>query len=457
MRVEPTLFKAIELLRDPFHKFSFALFVRILNGWILSTRRRYITELILAGQAVEVRHFSCFHRFFSQYAWKDELLCQRHAERLIQRFAAQGLIEVSVDDTLASRRGLAVFGTGMHHDPLLSSRKHKVTRWGNNWVIVCLLVRDPLWSPGKVWALPLAWRLYRNRQGVTKGKNKPPSAEGRQASPPAEHRTRPELAVEMLQQLAQWFDDRELMAVGDSAYGGKSVLRRLPKNMDLISHVHPKGALYEPAPPRPEGQRGAARKKGARLPGMQAWTEEAQAPWQTLAFDQFGLHATLKVKVRQALYYKAGKDRLLTIVLTRDTLGERPDQMFYCTRLSWPARQILSCYAGRWAAEVTHFNCKQHLGFADAANRKEKAVRRTAPMALLLYGLIVSWFEEVGHERVEYPCRPWYPQKCSPSFADMLTTLRRETWKTNYGHLLESGSMSKKEFDELIFHLSLAG
>jgi hypothetical protein len=40
-------------------------------------------------------------------------------------------------------------------------------------------------------------------------------------------------------------------------------------------------------------------------------------------------------------------------VLTRDTTGKRPDALFYCTKLAWDARTLLSTYAGRWALEVT--------------------------------------------------------------------------------------------------------
>ncbi len=104
------------------------------------------------------------------------------------------------------------------------------------------------------------------------------------------------------------------------------------------------------------------------------------------------------MKVQQALYYTAGKDRLLTIVLTRDTEGKRPDHRFYCTRLEWSAREILSAYASRWALEVTFEGAKQVLGLEDPANRLPKAVRRTAPMALVLYSLVVLWFDQVGHE-----------------------------------------------------------
>src|SRR5208337_4888327 len=130
-----------------------------------------------------------------------------------------------------------------------------------------------------------------------------------------------------------------------------------------------------------------------------------------LKFNQFGLHATLEVKTIQALYYKAGKDRLLTIVLTRDLEGKRPDQMFYCTKLDWTPRQILSAYACRWAIECTFENCKQFLGLEDPANRLPKAVARTAPMALFIYSLVVVWFHKSGHQLLRFPFRPWYRKK----------------------------------------------
>jgi hypothetical protein len=90
----------------------------------------------------------------------------------------------------------------------------------------------------------------------------------------------------------------------------------------------------------------------ARVP-----TTVQEQPWTELSFDQFGLHARLAVKTQQALYYKAGGSRLLTIVLTRDLEGKRSDALFYCTRLDWDARQVLSTYAYRWAIECSFENC----------------------------------------------------------------------------------------------------
>jgi hypothetical protein len=450
MQLTPAFLVVLQEFAPVFTKPSFETFQALLTGWCLSIRQRFITELILSSDSTHNGHHSCYHRFFSQASWSMDTLWYYLARLLLATFAPTGLIELAGDDTLCRKRGLTIYGTGMHHDPLLSSRAFKVVSWGHDWVVLALVVRCP-WAPNKVWCLPLLARLYRNRQGLAKGRK------GKKPPVDPNHRTRPQLFLEMLQLLAQWFPQRHFMVSGDSAYGGKSVLRHLPANIDLVSHVHPKGALYEPAPPRLPGQKGRGRKKGARLPGLAAWAADTQLPWTELVFDQFGLHATLQVKTRQALYYKAGGQRLLTIVLTRDTLGKRPTQMFYCTRLDWDARQILSCYAGRWAIEVTFENCKQLLGLEEPANRVPLAVERTAPLALVLYSLIVVWFHRVGHLLVAYPERPWYRRKAEPSFADMVSTLRQVSWEEQLQPLLPKRGVLKNRVVKLLEFVSRAG
>jgi DDE superfamily endonuclease len=423
---------------------SFRLFGLILAGWALSSRHRFITECIFTAGQVGVGHWSCFHRFFSHYAWSLDDLCRVLARLLINRFAADGPILLAADDTLCRKRGLGLFGAGMHHDPLLSSKALKVCSWGHDWVVLALLVRRPWWAPSKVFALSFLFRLYINRQGVAKGKNNknrkkkgaPKSKKKWRRPPGSSHRTRPELLVEMLTLLSSWFPDRQFVVCADTAYAGKSVLRRLPANVDLISQVHPQGVLYAPPPPPPKGQRGAPRKKGERLPDLAGWADDPNQPWQELTFDQYGLHATLQVKVRQALYYTAGKDRLLTVILTRDQKGQRPDHRFYCTRLDWDVRAILSAYASRWALEVTFEGAKQVLGLEDPANRLPRAVQRTAPMALVLYSLVVLWYDADGHQHVRFPERPWYRHKREVSFQDMVTTLRRLSWEVKIAEVV---------------------
>ena len=106
---------------------------------------------------------------------------------------------------------------------------------------------------------------------------------------------------------------------------------------------------------------------------------------------------------------------------------------------------------------MTFENSKQLLGFEDPANRKEKAVRRTAPMALVLYSVIVVWFHQIGHRFLQFPDRPWYPQKEEPSFADLLTTLRRQSWQEQFRGLPFTSRLAKKALAQIIEFLSLSG
>ncbi len=458
MQLTQTFVGILQEFQCVFTNPSHVSFVALMTGWILSFRHRYVTELIQSSDCTRKGHHSRYHRFFSHAAWSLDTLSWVLVCLLVAVFAPTGLITLAVDDTLCRKRGLTVYGTGMHHDPLISSRAMKLVSWGHDWVVLCLVIRFPFWASTKVWCLPVLFRLYRNRQGLTKGKKgKGKKAKGKKASKPAGHRTRPELAVEMISLISSWFPTRQLLATGDSAYGGKSVLRKMPSNVDLISHVHPKGALYEQAPPRQPGQKGAGRKKGARLPTMAQWAADTSQPWQTLTFDRFGLHATLEVKTQKALYYKAGKDRLLTIVLVHDPVGKRPDQMFYSTCLDWDAPTILSYYADRWAIEVTFENSKQLLGLEDPANRTPKAVERTAPMALVLYSLSVLWFHRHGQQHVEFPYRPWYPKKEEPSFADILSTLRYLSWHEKNRQVQQKSGPLKKFLAQVIRFVSRAG
>jgi hypothetical protein len=467
MELTSSFFDLLPQFAPVFTAPTYQTFVAIVAGWVLSQRHRFLTEVIFSSANVGQGHWSRFHRFFSHAAWDIDTFSLVLAKLVLTILAPGATFLWAVDDTLCRKRGLTLYGAGMHYDPLLSSRPKALVSWGHDWVVLCLIIVHPFWAPTKVFALPIAARLYINRQGLTKGKkSKGKSSQAKtkaqakaktkaKADPP--HRTRPELALELINLAARWFPNDEIVVLGDSAYGGQSVLSHLPQNVQLISRVHPKAALYKPAPPRTKKTPGRPRKKGDRLPGMAPWAEDASQPWTRLDFDQFGLHAALDVKAIQALYYTSGRDRLLTIVLVHDPDGKRDDQMFYCTKLTWSAREILSTYAYRWAIECTFEYCKQFLGLEDPANRLPKAVERTAPMALFLFSMVVVWFHRTGHHFVRFPFRPWYPQKEAPSFADMLTTLRRLSYEEKTAGVLAKPSRLKTWIAQLTELLSRTG
>src|SRR5690606_39789745 len=87
-------------------------------------------------------------------------------------------------------------------------------------------------------------------------------------------------------------------------------------------------------------------------------------------------------------------------------------------------------YAKRWSLEVTFHEVKGKLGFEDPCNRSERAVERTAPLALVSYSLAVLWYVLHGQRSraARLPTMPWYTHKAGVTFSDMLATLRRASW-----------------------------
>ncbi len=121
--------------------------------------------MLLASGVAGQRHHSAFHRFFSEANWSRDALGLA-VFRLLLPFC-DDIVLVAIDDTLARKRGLKMFGTGMHHDPLLSSRSHVVTNWGHCWVVLCVVIHFPLW-PERPFSLPILFRLYLNKKRAAK-------------------------------------------------------------------------------------------------------------------------------------------------------------------------------------------------------------------------------------------------------------------------------------------------
>ena len=218
----------------------------------------------------------------------------------------------------------------MHYDPLISSRAKSLVSWGHDWVVLCLIVVNPFWAPTKVFALPITMRLYRNRQGLTKGKK----GRGKGSKPNPDYRTRPELARELIHLVAQWYPDDEIFLTGDSALPGARASCRICRRTFTSSATSIPRVRFTSVLPSRRNE--AEERLERKVPAYRVWlngpTMSANLGLE-LKFNQFGLHATLAVKTIKALYYKAGGDRELTIVLVHDLEGKRPDQMFYCTKL----------------------------------------------------------------------------------------------------------------------------
>jgi hypothetical protein len=137
---------------------TFASLTTVLTGWVFASRHT-VTRMILAAGDVAEKHFSSYHRLFSAARWSLDAMGLAVFD-LIQPFLGSVVI-LGLDDTLARKRGLKMFGTGMHHDPLLSSRGKVITNWGHSWVVLGVIVELPF-RRGHYYCLPILFRLYLN-------------------------------------------------------------------------------------------------------------------------------------------------------------------------------------------------------------------------------------------------------------------------------------------------------
>jgi len=406
-------------------------FFVLVTGWVFAPRRT-VTGMIVAAQAVGLKHHASFHRFFAEAVWSLDRLGLAVFD-LIEPFLddADGVVDLGLDDTLARKRGMKMFGVGMHHDPMLSSRGKTVTNWGHSWVVLSVIVKMPFCSK-RCFALPILFRLYLNKKAAARHRRV--------------YRTRPELAVQLLGVLCSARKSRRFHVIADSAYGGKSVLNQLPDNCELTSRLLMDARLYEAAPVRKPGTKGRPRKRGKRLPSPQQMLEQRA---RRVDLKIYGRTDRVRLVDAEARVY-AAPDRPLRVVAVDPLVGGRPRQAFYSTRHQATPEQVLMRYAMRWSVEVTFHDAKQSLGFEQPQGWTRKAVQRTAPMAMLLYSLIVLWFAKVGHRHYQPPNRPWYPHKPHASFADMLATLRGRSVREQVLSTGLCGRGSRKVIDTLV-------
>jgi hypothetical protein len=396
--------------------------ITVLTGWVFAGRRT-VTRMVLAAGGVAQKHFSSYHRLFSRARWSLDTLGLAVFD-LIQPFLGS-VVMLGLDDTLARKRGLKMFGTGMHHDPLISSRGKVITNWGHSWVVLGVIVELPF-RRGHYYCLPILFRLYLNKKSALKHRRA--------------YRTRPELAVEMIEVLCNHREKRRFHVVADSAYGGQSLLCHLPANCDLTSRLVKHARLYDAPPARTAGRNGRPRKRGKRLATPKVMLA---GRCRRVTLNIYGRTQQARLADQVARVH-AAPDRPLRIVAAEAIRGGRGQEAFYSTCWEASAEQVIGWYAMRWSIEVTNRDSKQCLGFEEPQGWTQRAVERTAPLAMLLYSLIVLWFAREGHRSWRSPGYRWYPSKSEPSFADMQATLRRQSIRQQVLALAPTGPGSRK-------------
>ncbi len=413
---------------------TFASLTTMMTGWVFASRRTETRMILAAGDGAE-KHFSSYHRLFSAARWSRDAMGLAVFD-LIEPWLGE-VVMLGLDDTLARKRGVKMFGTGMHHDPLLSSRGKVITNWGHSWVVLGVIVELPF-RRGHYYCLPILFRLYLNKKSVLKHRRA--------------YRTRPQLAVEMLERLGNHRKTKRFHVVADSAYGGQSLLCFLPENCDLTSRLVKDARLYGARAERKCGTNGRPRRRGERLPTPRAMLA---GRCRRVTLEIYGRRENARLADQVARVH-AAPDRPLRVVAAEALKGGRGQEAFYSTCSDATAEQVIGWYAMRWSIEVSNHDSKQHLGFEQPQGWTRRSVERTAPLAMLLYSLIVLWFAREGHRSWRPLACPWYTSKTQPSFADMLGTLRRLSVRQRVLTLALGGPGSRKVLQLLENAVALA-
>ena len=136
------------------------------------------------------------------------------------------------------------------------------------------------------------------------------------------------------------------------------------------------------------------------------------------------------------LWYGPFHTRPVTIMLIR-----KPDRTHGCdvalasTDTDATSAALIARYDSRWTIETAHQQAKTH-GVGQARNRVRRAVERTVPFGFLAQTITVAWYALHGDPDADLHARrrsaPWYRQKATISYADMLAALRRELIRHEY-------------------------
>lgn len=384
-------------------------FVTLMTGWVVCFSKHTITEVIRAAGVVGKREHGGYHRFFNTASWNVDDVGLALMGLIVALLPENDTVMLTIDDTLARHTGKHIAGAAMHRDPLLSTAKKPFFHFGHQWVVLAVVFAFPSWN--KVFSLPVLVRLYRPEK-LNKKLGRP-------------HEKKTELGAQMIQVVANAFPDRKFLTLGDNGYVNRSVVRPLPASSHLLGRGRMDAALYDP-PKR--NKKGRPSVKGARVPSPEWRAKHNQ--WKTIEANVYGRRCKVQVQVFDAIWYIVSRDRIVRFVLIRDWPGHKKDDVLVTTDLSMTAEQMIECYCARWSLEETFEWVKGKLGFEDAQSRTQKAVERTAPMALWAYSLVVYWYAQrsAGRRHMSFRIDPWNRNKKYPTFADMLATLRREGW-----------------------------
>lgn len=387
-------------------------FRQIAIGWLLTPGPGTITGMIRALGHWASKHWTVYEKFFYRASWSLSDLSRLVLLRLIEPLAGP-VLDLNIDDTTCGPRGKHVALAGWFKDHSAQART-PVIHWAHNWVIAAVSLRSKRFPLLRL-ALPVLCSLYRKRSDCD-----------------ADHpyATLPQLALQMVRQVAHHLPGHKLFVGTDGLYATKDFFGQLPANVAAVTRLRKNAALRELLPADPSPRAGRRRLRGPRLPSLQELTRQAK-DWKPVVLLKQGRKVRRRLHGLTCQWYHVCRCKPVRVVLVQDPSGQEDDLQVICTDPAIPDPAIVQRYFDRWGIEECIEEAKQHLGMERTRGWSAKTVSRQAPLALLLTSLTKLWFLQHGRADASLlpPRLPWYAHKRSVSFRDMLGALRLAFWR----------------------------
>jgi hypothetical protein len=387
-------------------------------GAILATGKRTVTAALRVMGLSDESHFSNYHQVLNRAVWSPRQLSEMLLALLMKYLDGDETkpLVFGIDETIERRWGPKIAKRGIYRDPVRSSKSHFVKTSGLRWISLMWLTEIP-WAE-RIWALPFLTVLAPSERYHEQA--------GRR------HKKITDWARQMIFQLRRWLPYRTLVVVADYSYAALKFLhscQTMTNPVTIITRLRWDAALYQPAPP-PTGKAGRPRKKGKRLPTLQAVLDNSQTKWQSVKVRWYdGQTKLMQITSQTAVWYHSGIPPVpIRWVLIRDPQGEYETIALLSTSLEFDPLQIVNWFVQRWQVEVTFEEVRAHLGVETQRQWSDKAIERTTPILLGLF----SWITLAAHllvERAQLSIRQaaWYVKE-RPTFSDALSAVRQQLW-----------------------------
>src|SRR5262245_13549560 len=385
----PSLEPIVQALAPAFTLPSFRTHCQLLLGWVLCLGHHRLCRVADTADPEHLRDHSRRHgldttyNFFERSAWTATGLAYRVAVLVLTRLKLLGPITLVVDDTLAHKRGKAVWGLGWFRDAVASTRKRTATASGHNWVVLAVAVCLPF-TDAPILALPLLARLRRP------GKAEPSC---------------PQLAREMLGEVLAWFPGRRFTLVGDGAYASKALLAGLDERATFVGRLRGDAALFDVRVPRAgKGKRGPKAKKGPRLPSPKQAAAKADRKrgaavdwvWRAVTVTAYGRARTFATLTYRAVWPRVLGSQPVQVVVVRDLEGESDDTYLFTTDVETRPDWVITQFAWRWSIEVLFRASKQVLDIEAPQHYSRESVEKVAPWVWSVQSVVMVWYVTAG-------------------------------------------------------------